>query len=859
MKTVLVFLTLVVGATSAWAATDVRVDFTLNTLDRTGVPVTQSRYYYVYRPDGLSKATPVPMILHMECVANEGAATWLHRKADQAGFVVVSCSFSGNSSGTPGSGWSNHNVFVDGYEDMDYTTEVINRVRRSDNCNDAFICGLSKGGHMAYAYACTRPDMLKAACSIDEFMELTVNVPIAPLPIIAFQGTGDAAVPYTWQKDAVDIWRTLDGLMGVTPVTTFESSPTKPGRVTQATWRGGANGMQVAFVTIIGGGHEYATPSVSTGYDCTEGMWAFFSQYLTSLQAAPKIVDQPADNVQLSGLPASFWVTATGNPPLTYQWQKNGVDIPDATSNWYTTPPTTTADSGTTYRAVVRNGSGGAVSAAVTLTVRPSPTDLQITAQPADQTVMAGQPVTFTVAATSTASQNSRGSATPSALTYQWTKNGMNIAGATDATFTIAAALTADSGALFRVVVSGPSDSITSIPATLTVQAAPGAPIIITDPARVRVLAGQAGNWSITAWSPTPMSYQWQKGQLTTNMADIPGANGPTYMTPVTTLADQHTLFRCIVSNAAGCATSAAEMLFATATPAAPTQISYPTTALGQVGVPFRYTIVSTGGSVPLTYSIGQLPRGLSLDSTTGVISGTPTTSGTTTTPITASNTAGSVPATLTITVTSTPPVIPMDLWLWLHFGASQINPEIAGDTADPDGDGISNLQEYTNDTDPLSPDSTGGQPTPLGDQPPSAPTQLTAENATSGQITLAWNASTDNVGVAYYEVYRDGVLIDFVSTITYDDTNFTPSVNHTYQVTACDAAGNESPRSNPWVVDAVAPSGTTELLANWQFDEGRGTVAADSSGNATTARSSARCGLRVRSSRPSTSTGMET
>jgi poly(3-hydroxybutyrate) depolymerase len=693
---------LAVFAGNALAATDVRVNFTLNTTDKNGARITESRYYYVYRPDGLSRTTPVPMILRMECVANEGPATFLHRKADQAGFVVVSCSGSGDSTGD----WNNHNPNVTGFEDMDYTTEVINRVRLSDNGNDAFICGLSKGGHMAYAYACVRPDMLKAACSIDEFMELTVNVPSASVPIIAFHGTGDTNVPYTMHRDTVDLWRIFDGLSGATSVTTYEPSPTRPGQVTQATWRGGVNGTQVAFVTIIGGGHEYAVPTVSTGYDCTDSMWAFFSQFLTSTQAAPKIVSQPVNNIQLSGQPASFWVVATGNSPLTYQWQKNGVDIPGATANWYTAPATTLADNGATFRAVVTNGSGSATSTATTLTVRAAPTDPQITTQPADQTVTAGQPATFTVVATSTPSQSQRGPVSQPPLTYQWTKNGMNIVGATAATLTIPAALTADCGALFRVVVSSPSGSITSTGATLTVKSAPGAPIIITDPARVRVLAGQTGTWSVTAWSLTPMSYQWQKGDFLGNMADIPGATGVTYTTPPTTLADQHTLFRCVVANAAGGTTSDTEMLFATATPTAPTQIAYPTTAFGQTGVPFRYTIVSTGGTTPLTYSAGLLPRGLSLDSATGVISGTPTVAGTTQTLVTASNSVGSTSATLTLTVTPTPPVIPIDLWRTIHFGASQTNPDIAGDAADPDGDGMNNLLEYTNGTDPLAADA---------------------------------------------------------------------------------------------------------------------------------------------------------
>ncbi len=217
------------------------------------------------------------------------------------------------------------------------------------------------------------------------------------------------------------------------------------------------------------------------------------------------------------------------------------------------------------------------------------------------------------------------------------------------------------------------------------------------------------------------------------------------------------------------------------------------------------------------------------------MISGTPTAAGTTTTPITASNSAGSVSATLTITVTLTPPVIPIDLWRWIHFGASQTNPAIAGDTADPDGDGMNNLQEYTNGTDPLSPSSTGGPLVQPDNQPPSAPTGLTAQNATPGRVTLVWNPSADNVRVAFYEVYRNGVFLDYAITPTYDDTSVTAGVNHTYEVAAWDASGNESPHSNPLVVVIVAPSAPSASsgpLAYWKFDEGHGTVATDSSGN---------------------------
>jgi hypothetical protein len=341
------------------------------------------------------------------------------------------------------------------------------------------------------------------------------------------------------------------------------------------------------------------------------------------------------------------------------------------------------------------------------LTVKPALADPQITTQPADQTVTAGQPVTFTVAATPVSSgvRGTRGSADPSSLTYQWKKNGMDIVGATSASLTIPATLTSDSGALFTVVVSDPSGSVTSAPATLTVNPARGAPIMITTVARPRVLVNQTATFSITAWSPTPMTYQWQKGPFLGNMANIPGATAATYTTPLTTLADHLTLFRCVVSNAAGSTVSGTEMLFVTAAVKSPTDITSPITVSAQVGVPFTYTIMSSGGTTPITFSAGPLPPGLSLDPVTGAISGIPTATGTPKILMVASNSAGSTSATLALTVMSTPPVVSLDAWRAAHFGVSQTNADIAGDTADPDGDGVNNLQEYTNGTDPLKAD----------------------------------------------------------------------------------------------------------------------------------------------------------
>lgn len=90
-------------------------------------------------------------------------------------------------------------------------------------------------------------------------------------------------------------------------------------------------------------------------------------QYGTS--TPPVITAHPANTTVVAGQSATFTVSASGTPPLSYQWQKNGSNIPGATNASYTTPPTTLSDSGSTYRAVVTNAFGSATSNAATLTV----------------------------------------------------------------------------------------------------------------------------------------------------------------------------------------------------------------------------------------------------------------------------------------------------------------------------------------------------------------------------------------------------------------------------------------------------------------------------------------------------------
>ncbi len=185
----------------------------------------------------------------------------------------------------------------------------------------------------------------------------------------------------------------------------------------------------------------------------------------------PTITTQPANQTVTAGQTATFTVVASGTAPLSYQWQKNGANIAGATTASYTTPVTTTAASGSTFDVVVSNTAGSVTSAAVTLTVTAAAVAPTITTQPTNQTVTAGQTATFTVVAAGTAP-----------LSYQWLKNGVNIAGATSASYTTPVTTTADNGSTFRVVVTNTAGTVASSAATLTVNAAAVAPTITSQP-----------------------------------------------------------------------------------------------------------------------------------------------------------------------------------------------------------------------------------------------------------------------------------------------------------------------------------------------------------------------------------------
>ena len=163
----------------------------------------------------------------------------------------------------------------------------------------------------------------------------------------------------------------------------------------------------------------------------------------------------PADQAVLAGQPITFSSDVTGSGPLTYQWFFNGTNaIAGATGASYTIPLVLTNDAGL-YSVTVSNGFSSATTRSGRLTV--SSTPVSITSEPTGQVVVEGKPVTFTV-----------GVAGTPLIQYKWFFGDQPITDATNASYTISFCSTANAGN-YRVTVSNPAGTTSSVPVTLSV------------------------------------------------------------------------------------------------------------------------------------------------------------------------------------------------------------------------------------------------------------------------------------------------------------------------------------------------------------------------------------------------------
>lgn len=287
---------------------------------------------------------------------------------------------------------------------------------------------------------------------------------------------------------------------------------------------------------------------------------------------APIITSQPLATTVNDGQGVSFTVAASGSE-LRYQWQRNATDLSGATTATLSIPAATLADSGASYRVVLSNGGGSVTSAAAVLTVRPIAPS--VTTQPAAASVAEGAAATFSV-----------GAAGSLPLAYQWRRNGIDIAGATLATYTLGTTSAGDSGATFSVRISNVAGDVTSNAVALIVNPAPVA--ITTAPQAATAAVGATASFSVVATGSGPLSYQWRR-----NGVDLPGATAATFTTAALVLADNGARYSVRVSNAAGSVTSAEVVLTVNERPA-----GFGSLAVTGTGVPAGYTF-APNASIP--------------------------------------------------------------------------------------------------------------------------------------------------------------------------------------------------------------------------------------------------------------------
>ncbi|MCX6951713.1 MAG: hypothetical protein NTV51_05965 [Verrucomicrobia bacterium] len=228
----------------------------------------------------------------------------------------------------------------------------------------------------------------------------------------------------------------------------------------------------------------------------------------------PSITVQPAAQSRLpsTNYASGFYVFAEGEKPLAYQWRKDGVAIPGATTDSYG-PPSTVVASGL-YSVVVSNRVGSVTSDSAQLSVISPPASSlpQITAHPTSQVLIFDEQ-SIDLGVTVAAAEG---------LTYRWFRDGVAIPEGTAAALNpsvrmfLRLGLGLSLAGRYKVVVSNAAGSVTSREALISVLARVSQPSL--SPSAVPsgpLLAGTkvfvAGGGFVPGGDPTDASYQWRK------------------------------------------------------------------------------------------------------------------------------------------------------------------------------------------------------------------------------------------------------------------------------------------------------------------------------------------------------------
>jgi len=233
----------------------------------------------------------------------------------------------------------------------------------------------------------------------------------------------------------------------------------------------------------------------------------------------PVITTQPTNQALWVGANATFNVTATGSPPLSYQWQvqetnllwTNLVNVTGQVSGVTNTVLTLfnaqTTNSGN-YQVIVTNYGGSVTSVVAVLTVTNGPP--VITVQPTNQLLETGQNAFLVSAAVGSPPLGYQWQVQQTNLTWTNVVNGGSVSGATNNTLTISNAQT-NNGGNYQVIVTNYVGSVTSSVAVLTVTSAP---FFTVQPTNQTVGVGSTVVFNINGYATAPYFLQWLKDGL---------------------------------------------------------------------------------------------------------------------------------------------------------------------------------------------------------------------------------------------------------------------------------------------------------------------------------------------------------
>lgn len=206
---------------------------------------------------------------------------------------------------------------------------------------------------------------------------------------------------------------------------------------------------------IVWGNTNSGQAAVPAGLSFPSAVSAGSVHCLALMDTGPlRFSRQPTNQSCPAGNPVSLSAVGVGIGPFSYQWLRDGTNLPGATHAYLTLPDAQALDA-SKYAVIISNAQGSVTSTVVNLSVNPqSPV---IVTEPTSQQDLPGQAAVFNVLATGT-----------EPLAFQWIENGSLIPGATNATMVLTNVQVPSSGN-YQVVVTNSLGAVTSIVARLDV------------------------------------------------------------------------------------------------------------------------------------------------------------------------------------------------------------------------------------------------------------------------------------------------------------------------------------------------------------------------------------------------------